>query len=76
VFYTYKARIRMVDDQHHHASPRYLYQYATHAAWMGDHRRLDNGALAQRALGLALQHPISRQWKGYWQRHQLTSVES
>jgi len=31
--------------------------------------RLDNVALAHRALGLALRHPIRRQWKGYWQRH-------
>jgi hypothetical protein len=33
-----------------------------------DNRRLDNGTLAHRALGLALKHPISRRWKGYWQR--------
>lgn len=59
---------RMVDGQHHHVSPRYLHQYAVHAAWLEDHRRLDNGALAHRALGLALKHPVSRQWKGYWQR--------
>jgi hypothetical protein len=58
----------MVDGQHHHVSPRYLYQYAHHAAWMEDHRRLDNGSLMRRALGLALAHPVSRQWKGYWQR--------
>ena len=61
---------RMVDGQHHHVSPRYLFQYAHHAAWLEDHRRLDNGALAHRALGLALGHPISRVWKGYWQRAQ------
>jgi hypothetical protein len=59
---------RMVRGQHHWVSPRYLYQYAAHAAWLEDHRRLDNGALANRALGLALRHPVSRQWKGYWQR--------
>ena len=35
----------MVDGQHHHVSPQYLYQYANHAAWLEDHRRLDNGAL-------------------------------
>jgi hypothetical protein len=58
----------MTDGQHHRTSPRYLYQYAIHAAWLEDHRRLDNGALAHRALGLALRHPVSRQWKGYWQR--------
>ena len=59
---------RMVDGQHHHVSPQYLYQYANHAAWLEDHRRLDNGALTMRAAGLALGHPVSRRWKGYWQR--------
>jgi len=58
----------MVDGQHHHVSPRYLYQYATHAAWLEDHRRLDNGTLAHRALRLALAHKVSRNWKGYRQR--------
>jgi hypothetical protein len=28
----------MVDGQHHTVSPRYLHQYATHAAWMEDNR--------------------------------------
>ena len=66
---SFLARLRrMVSGQHHHVSPRYLYQYATHAAWLEDHRRLDNGALSDRALGLALHQPVSRQWKGYWQR--------
>jgi hypothetical protein len=58
----------MVDGQHHHVSPQYLYQYANHAAWLEYHRRESNGALAWRALGLALKHPVSRVWKGYWQR--------
>jgi transposase-like protein len=66
---SYFSRLRrMVGGQHHHVSARYLHQYANHAAWMEDHRRLDNGALCHRALGLALGHPVSRQWKGYWQR--------
>ena len=66
---SYFSRLRrMVSGQHHHVSPRYLYQYANHAAWLEDHRRLANGALAHRALGLALGHGISRNWKGYWQR--------
>ena len=51
-----------------------LHQYATHAAWMEDHRREDNGQLCHRALGLALAHPVSRRgWKGYWQRSTSTS---
>lgn len=66
---SYFSRLRrMVAGQHHYVSPRYLHQYAAHAAWMEDHRRLDNGALTHRALGAALAHPVSREWKGYWQR--------
>jgi transposase-like protein len=66
---SYFSRLRrMVAGQHHHVSARYLHQYAAHAAWLEDHRRLDNGALTHRALGAALAHPISREWKGYWQR--------
>lgn len=63
------ARLRrMIDGQHHHVSPRYLHAYAAHAAWLEDHRRLDNGATTYRAAGLALAHAPSRTWKGYWQR--------
>ena len=67
---SYFSRLRrMVRGQHHHVSARYLHQYANHAAWMEDHRRESNGALAGRVLGLAMAHPVSRNWKGYWQRH-------
>jgi len=59
---------RMVAGQHHHVSPQYLHQYADHAAWLEDHRRMDNGTLAHRVAGLAMAHPVSRMWKGYWQR--------
>lgn len=59
---------RMIDGQHHHVSPRYLAAYAGHAAFLEDHRMLDNGALAKRTIGLAMAHPVSRIWKGYWQR--------
>ncbi|MDZ4056171.1 MAG: IS1595 family transposase, partial [Polynucleobacter sp.] len=59
---------RMVEGQHHHVSARYLHQYAAHAAWLEDHRRLDNGSLARHIVGLAMAHPVSREWKGYWQR--------
>ena len=43
---------RMVGAQNHKVSGHYLHQYAANAAWLQDHRRLDNGALAHRALGL------------------------
>lgn len=66
---SYFSRLRrMVGGQHHHVSHRYLYQYANHAAWLEDHRRRSNGANANALLGGALNHAVSRVWKGYWQR--------
>lgn len=63
------ARIRnMVRGSHHHVSPQYLHQYAAHAAWLEDHRGEPNGRLGARLLRLALWQPVSRHWKGYWQR--------
>lgn len=59
---------RMIDGQHHHVSPRYLSAYAAHAAWLEDHRRLDNGSLTHCALGLALANQKRSAWAGYWQR--------
>ena len=71
---SFLARLRrMIDGQHHHVSPQHLHQYAVHAAWAEDHRREDNGQLCHRALGLALVHPVSRKWKGYWQRTKIAS---
>lgn len=66
---SYFSRLRrMVDGQHHHVSARYLAQYAHEAAWKEDHRRLSNGAQFSKAVLLALASPVSRAWKGYWQR--------
>lgn len=66
---SYFSRLRrMVRGQHHHVSGRYLHQCAGEAAWKEDHRREDNGRLAGRVLGLAMAHPVSRNWAGYWRR--------
>ncbi len=66
---SYFSRLRrMVEGQHHHVSPQYLYQYANHAAWLEDNRRTDNGTLAKIVVSNAMSAPVSRQWKGYWQR--------
>ena len=66
---SYFSRLRrMVSGQHHHVSPQYLHQYAVHAAWLEDHRREPNGALAGRIVRNAMTAPVSRDWKGYWQR--------
>jgi hypothetical protein len=37
-------------------------------AWREDRRRISNGEQFLGATGAALMHPVSRQWKGYWQR--------
>lgn len=66
---SYFSRLRrMIEGQHHRVSAKYLAQYAHEAAWKEDHRRLSNGSAAHRTLGLALHHPVSREWAGYWQR--------
>ena len=53
---------------HHHISGQYLSAYANEMAWREDNRRVSNGQLYLMATGAALTHPVSRQWKGYWQR--------
>jgi hypothetical protein len=37
-------------------------------AWREDHRRVSNGEQFLMAGRAALEHPVSRTWKGYWQR--------
>lgn len=66
---SYFSRLRrMIGGQHHHVSGKYLHQYAAHTAWLEDHRRESNGALASRIVRNAMKAPVSRQWNGYWQR--------
>ena len=66
---SYFSRLRrMIGGQHHHVSPKYLHQYANHAAWLEDNRRESNGDNAMALLDGMLELPVSRNWKGYWQR--------
>lgn len=53
---------------HHHFSGQYLSAYASEMAWREDNRRVSNGELYLMAATAALEHGVSRQWKGYWQR--------
>lgn len=63
------SRLRRAEiGTHHHISAKYLGAYANEMAWREDHRRVDNGALYQAVVAAAMSHPVSRQWKGYWQR--------
>ena len=66
---SYFSRLRRAElGQHHHISGKYLLAYAVEMAWREDGRRVPNGALHQAATAAALAHPVSRQWKGYWQK--------
>ena len=63
------SRIRRAEvGIHHHIAGRYLNAYATEMAWREDNRRISNGEQFMMATAAALAHPVSRVWKGYWQK--------
>ena len=53
---------------HHSIAGPYLSAYAMEMAWREDNRRVSNGEQFLMATSAAMAHPVSRQWKGYWQR--------
>jgi len=62
------SRMRRAEiGQYHRISNRYLHRYAAEMAFKSDRRRVDNGAVAHEVAEMSLAHPVSRQWKGYWQ---------
>jgi hypothetical protein len=66
---SYFARLRRSQyGIHHRIGSRLLSQYASEMAWREDRRRVSNGAQYAEVAALALQHPPSREWSGYWQR--------
>jgi len=58
----------MVVGQHRHVCPQDLHQYANQAACLEDNCRSDNGSLACGMVANAMGCPVSRAWKGYWQK--------
>ena len=63
------SRIRRAEvGIHHHIAGKYLSAYANEMAWREDNRRVSNGLQYLMATNAALAHPVSRVWKGYWQR--------
>jgi transposase-like protein len=53
---------------HHHVAGPYLSAYASEMAWRENNRRVSNGEQYLMTAAAALLHPVSRQWKGYWQK--------
>jgi transposase-like protein len=63
------SRLRRAEiGTHHHIAGPYLAAYAAEMDWREDNRRMPNGEQYRAIVTAAASHPISRQWKGYWQR--------
>lgn len=64
------ARLRRCEiGIHHRIGSRLLRSYASEMAWREDRRRVSNGGQFRELTSLALAHPVSREWCGYWQRN-------
>jgi len=63
------SRLRRAEiGTHHHIAGPYLAAYAAEMDWREDNRQVSNGEQYRAIVSAAAKHPISRQWKGYWQR--------
>ena len=63
------SRLRRAEHGTHHSiAGKYLSAYAAEMAWRENHRRVSNGEQYLMMTNAALQAPVSRQWKGYWQK--------
>lgn len=65
---SYHARMRRSEKGVYHRIAEHLAPYANEMAWREDHRRMSNGEQFLTIAAAGLHHPVSRQWKGYWQR--------
>lgn len=64
------SRMRRAEiGHHHHIAGQYLLRYAQEASWREDNRRVDNGTQVSRLAGLAMKREKSKEFTGYWQRH-------
>lgn len=64
------SRLRRAEiGTHHHISGKYLQAYAGEMAWREDWSRKSNGSQFLLITAATAAHPVSRKWKGYWQRH-------
>jgi transposase-like protein len=65
------SRLRRAEvGTHHHIAGPYLNAYAGEMAWRENNRRISNGEQFLMIAAASAGHPVSRQWKGYWQRSQ------
>lgn len=66
---SYFARLHRAElgTDHHIAGP-HLAEYANEISWREDRRRYSNKQNFDALAYEATHHPVSRKWKGYWQR--------
>lgn len=63
------SRLRRAEiGTHHHIAGPYLGSYSAEMAWREDNRGVSNGVQYLAMVNAVTKHPMSRQWKGYWQR--------
>jgi transposase-like protein len=66
------SRLRRAEiGVHHRISGKRLGPYASEMAWREDNRRVPNGVQFSAIASMALKHPMSREWRGYWQRNRV-----
>lgn len=71
---SYFSRVRRSEIGHyHHISGRYLDAYANELSWREDRRRYDDAQNHSELIRITTHHPVSRQWKGYWQREKMAA---
>lgn len=66
---SYFARLRRAElGTYHHIAGPHLAEYANEISWREDRRRYSNKENFDALMSEATRHPVSRKWKGYWQR--------
>ena len=65
---SFHSRMRRAEQGVHHHLSGYTQAYSDEMTWREDFRRLSNGEQFLTITSAALHHPVSRMWKGYWQR--------
>ncbi len=71
------SRLRRAEvGTHHKIAGPYLAAYAAEMDWREDARRESNGTQYLTVVKAAALHPVSRQWKGYWQRRRTHSAQN
>lgn len=65
---SFHSRMRRAERGIHHRIAEHLGAYANEMTWREDNRRISNGEQFLTIAAAGLHHPVSRVWKGYWQR--------